>query len=193
MVLWCMFWHRFPESINNNIKWQKNSSWAENRSGFEGPTLLVSILDLQSEAHISEKKNKKTNNFVLRHIPPIHVHERLKRRNAASSLSETKTEEPESCSNTTLRLACWLFDIRLVSQRGRMTSVAGCRKHVCRRCIFPGQGIYIFVTIYQRNILLLGVYNFFFNKMLMLAVFYVIFFVWFVLLQHCFQGAGGPK
>lgn len=63
-----------------------------------------------------------------------------------------------------LRLACWLFDIRLVSQRGRMTSVAGCRKHVCRRCIFTGQGIYIFVTIYQRNILLLGVYNFFLTR-----------------------------
>lgn len=161
MVLSCMFWHhRFPLSINNNIKWQKNSSWAENRSGFEGPTLLVSILDLQSEAHISGKKNKQKKPLSSGISLPFTC---MSAWNGETLHPVSLKPKPKSqkVAVIRLRLACWLFDIRLVSQRGRMTSVAGCRKHVCRRCIFTGQGIYIFVTIYQRYILLLGVYNFF--------------------------------
>lgn len=57
-----------------------------------------------------------------------------------------------------------------------------------------GEGICIFVTIYQRNILLLRVYIFLKNKMLMLAVFFMWFPpVCFVLFRHCFKGARGPK
>lgn len=97
-----------------------------------------------------------------------------KRRDAASVLLQTKTQDPESCSDTTLNLACRLFSIRLLSHGGRMTPVAGYQQHVCHRCTFKnttaGDRIYIFVTIYQRSILLLGVYNFF-NKMLMLCDF----------------------
>lgn len=158
--VWCMFLHRwFTQSINSNntkvtekqqLGWKRIRGWRSYIARLN--TWLTKV------KHISAKNKI---DFVLRHIPPIHVHERLKWRNAASSLSETETEEPESCSKTTLRLACWLFDIRLVSQRGRMTSVAACWKHVCHRCIFTGQVIYIFVTIYQRGILLLGVYTFF--------------------------------
>lgn len=141
---------------------------AENGCRFEGSTSLVSILDLQSEAHISEKKQTTTLSSGIS-LP--------RRRDAASILLLTKTQDPGSCSDTTLNLASWMFGIRLVSHRGRMTSVAGCQEHVCHPCTFKntttGDGIYIFVTMYQRSILSLGVYNFFLNKMLMLCDFFL--------------------